>query len=227
MTYATTSSELVEQLRLHQLNCVIVNDDALAEDRSSFATALLFKDPMVLLVPADVPEGAIEGAEQGVKPATLPPAFTRFVEINANVPMRPVSDAWYRATLPFATPTFTAMTYVAAADIVAEGLATAHVPFSLLPSLPGSVRSRIRVYTLGGMDRSIVLAMPKAPHDAAGLCQHLQAAHRLLPQRIQPEHPARERAGAAANRKSPAARAGSGAGHRSRRQGLKDQISRR
>ncbi|MBN9309924.1 MAG: LysR family transcriptional regulator [Devosia sp.] len=162
VTYATTSSELVEQLRLHQLNCVIVNDEALAEDRSSFSTALLFRDPMALLIPAEVPQGMLEKAlAKGVKPAQLDPAFARYVEISSNVPMRPVSDAWYRAHLPFATPAFTAMTYVAAADIVAEGLATAHVPLSLLPSLPGSVRNRVRVYTLPGMDRSIVLAMPK------------------------------------------------------------------
>src|SRR4029079_18207550 len=60
VSYATTSSELVEQLRRHQLNCVIVNDEALAEDRSSFATSLLFRDPMVLVVPADLPEGMLE-----------------------------------------------------------------------------------------------------------------------------------------------------------------------
>jgi hypothetical protein len=53
------------------------------------------------------------------------------------------------------------MTYVAAIDMVSEGLATAHTPLSLLPSLPASVRSRLRVYALPNMDRSIVLAMPK------------------------------------------------------------------
>jgi hypothetical protein len=53
------------------------------------------------------------------------------------------------------------MTYAAAIDIVAEGLATAHTPQSLLPSLPASVLSRLRVYTLPAMDRSIVLAMPR------------------------------------------------------------------
>ncbi|MDC9822300.1 LysR family transcriptional regulator [Devosia sp. ZB163] len=162
VSYSTTSSDLVEQLRLHQLNCVIVNDEALAEDRSSFATALLFRDPMVFLVPSDAPEGMLEKAlTKGAKPAQLHPAFARHVEISSNVPMRPVSDAWYRANLPFSTPAFSAMTYVAAADIVAEGLATTHVPLSLLPSLAGSVRSKIRVYALAAMDRSIVLAMPK------------------------------------------------------------------
>lgn len=162
VSYSTTSSELVEQLRLHQLNCVIVNDEALAEDRTSFATALLFRDPMVLLVPAALPAGTLERAlTKGVKASQLDLSMSRYVEISANVPMRPVSDAWYRSHLPYSTPAFSAMTYVAAADIVAEGLATTHVPLSLLPSLPSSVRTKLSVYTLPGMDRSIVLAMPK------------------------------------------------------------------
>jgi DNA-binding transcriptional LysR family regulator len=157
-----TSGELVEQLRLHQLNCVIVNDESLAEDRTSFSIATLFRDPMLLAVPADVPEAMVEKAlQKNAKPQLLDPALTRYVEIDANVPMRPVSDAWYRAHLPYATPAFSAMTYAAAIDMVSEGLATAHTPLSLLPSLPSSVRQRLKVYTLPGMDRSIVLAMPK------------------------------------------------------------------
>jgi len=162
VTFGVTSGELVEQLRLHQLNCVIVNDESLEEDRTSFAIATLFRDPMLLAVPASVPEAMVEKAlQKGVKPLLLDPALTRYVEIDANVPMRPVSDAWYRAHLPYATPAFSAMTYAAAIDMVSEGLATAHTPLSLLPSLPGSVRSRLRVYGLPGMDRTIVLAMPK------------------------------------------------------------------
>ena len=162
VTYATTSAELVQQLRLHQLNCAIVSEEALAEDRSSFATSLLFSDPMVLLVPAGMPADLLAKAfNRHSKPNQMDLALSRYVEISANVPMRSVSDAWYRAHLPFATPAFSAMTYVAAADIVAEGLATTHVPMSLLPSLPSSVRARLRIYALPDMDRSIVLAMPK------------------------------------------------------------------
>ena len=162
VNFAVTSGELVEQLRLHQLNCVIVNDDSLAEDRTSFSIATLFRDPMLLAVPASVPAAMVEKAlQKNAKPQLLDPALTRYVEIDANVPMRPVSDAWYRAHLPYATPAFSAMTYAAAIDIVSEGLATTHTPLSLLPSLPASVRQRLRVYTLPHMDRSIVLAMPK------------------------------------------------------------------
>jgi DNA-binding transcriptional LysR family regulator len=162
VNFAVTSGELVEQLRLHQLNCVIVNDESLAEDRTSFSIATLFRDPMLLAVPASVPDAMVEKAlQKNAKPQLLDPALTRYVEIDANVPMRPVSDAWYRAHLPYATPAFSAMTYAAAIDMVSEGLATTHTPLSLLPSLPGSVRQRLKVYTLPHMDRSIVLAMPK------------------------------------------------------------------
>jgi DNA-binding transcriptional LysR family regulator len=162
VSFALTSSELVEQLRLHQLNCVIVNDESLAEDRASFVTAQLFRDPMVFVVPASLPTGEVERAFlKGAQPGALDAAMTRYVEIDANVPMRPVSDAWYRAHLPYATPAFSAMTYEAAIDMVSEGLATTHAPLSLMPSLPHAVRSKLRVYSIVGLDRSIVLAMPK------------------------------------------------------------------
>jgi molybdate transport repressor ModE-like protein len=162
LTFALTSGELVEQLRMHQLNCIIVNEEALADDRSSFAEATLFHDPMVLAVPASIPEEMVARAlRKGARPAPLDPALTRFVDIDSNVPMRGATNAWYRVHLPHATPAFSTMTYAAAIDIVAEGLSTAHTPLSLLPSLPQSVRSRLRVYNIPGLDRTIVLAMPK------------------------------------------------------------------
>lgn len=169
VTYAVTSGELVEQLRLHRLNCVIVNDEALEEDRTSFSVASLFRDPLVFAVPASIPQEMVERAlQKSAKPGLLDPTLTRYVEIDANVPMRGASDAWYRAHLPYATPAFSTMTYAAAIDIVAEGLATAHTPLSLLPSLPQSVRSRLRVYAIPGLDRNIVLAMPRHLMTLAG-----------------------------------------------------------
>jgi hypothetical protein len=117
---------------------------------------------MVLAVPASIPEEMVARAlRRAARPAPLDPALTRFVEIVSNVPMRAASNAWYRVHLPNATPVFSTMTYAAAIDIVAEGLATAHTPLSLLPSLPQSVRSRLTVYSIPGLDRTIVLAMPK------------------------------------------------------------------
>ena len=62
---------------------------------------------------------------QGNRLQQLRGPLSRYVEIDTNVPLRPKSEEWYRHNLPAATPMFSTMTYAAALDIVAEGLATA------------------------------------------------------------------------------------------------------
>jgi hypothetical protein len=53
------------------------------------------------------------------------------------------------------------MTYAAAIDLVAAGLATTHCPLSLLPGLPETISRDVRYFLLDGLSRRIVLAMPK------------------------------------------------------------------
>jgi DNA-binding transcriptional LysR family regulator len=162
LRFALTSNELVEQLRLHQLNCVIVNEDAIADDRSSFAVSELFVEPVVWAVPRTVSSAEIELAmTPGNAPRTLDGALGKYVEIDTNVPLRSKSEEWYRHHLPAATPTFSTMTYAAAIDLVSAGLATTHCPLSLLPGLPDSVSREVRYFLLNGLSRRIVLAMPK------------------------------------------------------------------
>lgn len=162
LRFALTSAELVEQLRMHQLNCVIVNDDAITNDRSPFAVSELFEDPVVWVVPKSVPTAEIEQAlTPGNMPRALDGALGKYVEIDTNVALRSKSEEWYRYHLPAATPTFSTMTYAAAIDLVAAGLATTHSPLSQLPGLPDSVSREVRYFPLGGLSRRIVLAMPK------------------------------------------------------------------
>ena len=159
--YSVTSSELVQQLRLHQLNCAIVSEDAITDDRSSFAIAKLFDDQVAWLIPASVPLADIKNAMSRQRPQHLPGPLAYFVNIDGNVSLRTKSDDWVRHNLPGATPTFSAMTYTAAVDIVAEGLATTHCPLSLLPNLPTDVREAVQIIPIPNFSRSIVLAMPK------------------------------------------------------------------
>jgi DNA-binding transcriptional LysR family regulator len=162
LRFALTSAELVEQLRLHQLNCVIVNEDAIADDRSSFAVTELFVEPVCWAVPRTVSTAEIEQAFlPGNMPRPLHGALGHYVEIDTNVPLRSKSEEWYRHRLPAATPAFSTMTYAAAIDLVAAGLATAHCPLSLLPGLPDSVSREVRYFVLEGLSRRVVLAMPK------------------------------------------------------------------
>ena len=162
LRFALTSGELVEQLRLHQLNCVIVNEDAIADDRSSFAASDLFVEPVVWAVPKSTSNAEIERAlTLGDTPRALGGALRHYVEIDTNVTLRGKSEKWYRHHLPAATPAFSTMTYAAAIDLVSAGLATTHCPLSLLPGLPDSVSREVRYFLLDGLSRRIVLAMPK------------------------------------------------------------------
>jgi len=162
LRFALTSSELVEQLRLHRLNCVIVNEDAIADDRSSFAVRELFAEPVVWAVPASVSNAEIERAlTPGNASRTLAGALGHYVDIDTNVPLRSKSEEWYRHQLPAATPTYSTMTHAAAIDLVAAGLATTHCPLSLLPGLPDSTSRDVRYFLLDGLSRRIALAMPK------------------------------------------------------------------
>lgn len=159
--YAVTSNELVEQLRLHQLNCAIVSEDAIADDRSSFMVVKLFDDQVAWLVPSSVPLVDIKHALSKERPQTLSGPLSYFVDINGTMSLRTQSDDWFRHNLPGATPTFSAMTYPAAVDIVAAGLATTHCPLSLLPNLPAAVREAVQIFPIQNLSRSVVLAMPK------------------------------------------------------------------
>lgn len=162
LRFALTSGELVEQLRLHQLNCVIVNEDAIADDRSSFAVSELFVEPVCWAVPKSVPTADIERAlALGNGQRSLSGALAHYIEIDTNVPLRGKTEEWYRHHLPAATPSFSAMTYAAAIDLVAAGLATTHCPLSLLPGLPDATFDQVRYYVLDGLSRRVVLAMPK------------------------------------------------------------------
>lgn len=162
LRFALTSGELVEQLRLHQLNCVIVNEDAIADDRSSFAVSELFVDPVCWAVPRSIPTVEIERALTPCSgPRALSGALGHYVEIDTNVPLRGKSEEWYRHHLPVATPSYSTMTYAAAIDLVAAGMATTHCPLSLLPGLPDAVFHQVRYFILDGLSRRVVLAMPK------------------------------------------------------------------
>lgn len=162
LVYDLTSSALVEQLRMHRINMAIVSENAIENDLSSFATVRLFEDRIAWAVPADVSDDAIRYALlPDAQPMRIDPVLKRYVEIDAAVPTRPASDDWYRNTLPPALATYSAPTFAASVELVADGLATCHVPLSLLPNLAPQMRNRLKLFEIDGMSRTIVLAMRK------------------------------------------------------------------
>jgi DNA-binding transcriptional LysR family regulator len=160
MRYALTSAELVEQLHLHQLNCALVNDDAIADERGSFAVSEVFTDAIALVAPASLGIDEIHQALDNPADAIEGP-LGRYVEVDASIPLRGKTEHWYRHHLPSARATFSAMTYPAAVDICAEGLATTHCPLSLLPNLPADTLEQLQFFKLHDLTRKMVLVMPK------------------------------------------------------------------
>ncbi len=159
--YGLTSSDLVEKLRLHQLNCAVINVDSLDEDRGSFAVAELYEDRLAWVVPAVVPMSDIRKAmTRSSGRERLHPSLDTFVDTYSNPSLRAQSEDWYRHNLPNATAKFRAITYSASTDIVGEELGTCHCPMSMLPNLLDAEREKLQFFPTE-IKRNIVLAMPK------------------------------------------------------------------
>ena len=162
MVYDLNSTLLVEQLRMHKINLAVVAEQALVDEASSFATALLFIDRILWAVSAEVSDDDLRCALNPGTPARdIHPLLRDYVEIDQAVPTRQASNEWYHANLPFAVPTFRAPTFAASLEFTADGLGTCHVPRSLLPNLSASVLHSVKFFEIAGMDRRGVLAMRK------------------------------------------------------------------
>lgn len=158
---AATGVELVEMLRLHQLNCVMVTDDEIVDDRNAFAITQLFDDPFTLVLPADVSDADFEAALEGNAAESQHASLSHFIDVDAQPTLRNYASEWYRHRLPAAMPTFSTNTYPLAIDMVAAGLATAICPMSMLPSLSTNMRESVKLVPIESMKRKVVLAMPK------------------------------------------------------------------
>lgn len=162
MVYDLNSSLLVEQLRMHKINFAVVAEEALVDEANSFAIAPLYTDSIIWAVPAQVSEHEIRHAlRPGVDPDSVHPILRHYVEIDPQVPTRNQSNEWFHGALPYSVPTFRAPTFAASIEFAADGLASCHIPRSLVPNLSSSVMQGVRMYELQGMDRRVVLAMRK------------------------------------------------------------------
>ncbi|MBW7921880.1 MAG: LysR family transcriptional regulator [Rubellimicrobium sp.] len=160
--YDLNSYALLEQLRMHKINIAVLSAEVLGPEAGNFAVRDLYTDQIALAVPVGVSEEELTYAlSPGAEPGRIRRELLRYVEIDNAVPTRRPSDEWYRMNLPAATASFGAPSFNVAASLVAEGLATAHLPISTALNLPHTIRSRLRLHTIPGMSRPIVLAARK------------------------------------------------------------------
>ncbi len=160
--WAATSSDVVELINTHKLNCGVVSAASVAGHQSSLYIEHLWRDRIVWTVPIGVPDDVIARTFAGDAPNSAGhDALTRYVDITTTIPWGEWSENWFRNKLPFSSPFFGCMTHQVAVDIVAAGIATCHSPISLIQNLPEPVRRRIKVFDIGDCARDVVLVMPK------------------------------------------------------------------
>jgi DNA-binding transcriptional LysR family regulator len=160
--WGLNSDEVVEMIIGHRVNCGVVSAASVDKFRTSLSILPLFRDEIVWIVPASIPDEVI-ASHLETKSQAIPPyeALNRYVDVGPRVPWKNRSENWFRAELPYATPHFICMTHQAAVDLVAGGMATCHCPKSLLPNLPEQTRCRIKFFGLKDLAREAVFAMPK------------------------------------------------------------------
>lgn len=158
--YKIASEPLVEHLRTHQSNMAIVSEKSLTEDLSSYSVRPLYDDHLLWAVHKSVPMEDIKLALKNPKDiSTLAPSLLRHIEIDPNVSVRKISDEWYRNKLAISHARFSMPTYDESAAIVAEGIATTHLPFSQIPGLSPDVKNQLNFIDLEQPTNPIVLAM--------------------------------------------------------------------
>lgn len=179
LIYDRTSTGLAQQLRTHGINMAILVESAIGGEQGSFVQSRLFDDAMTWAVPIGVTDDEIRAAlTPGTDTRRIHPALRRYVDISGNESTRRSIEDWYRHHLPGALPMFGAPTFVTSIELVAEGLTTSHMLRSLWPNLPQTVRERIRLFSVEGLARPVVLAMRRhlLTHPAFARCFHALTA---------------------------------------------------
>ena len=159
---AESSLRLVEKLRLHKINCAVVSDTDLIEDASSYKITKLFEDRIAWVVPSSVSNTDIRDATNLVDTCKdTNPVLKRYVDVAQHMFTRHGSRDWFSVNLPDSVASFSTPSFVAAIDLVAEGLATSTVALSLVPNLSSSVLEKVKFFEIEGTKINAVLAVRK------------------------------------------------------------------
>jgi len=193
---AQNSSEIIEMLSLHRVNCGVVSEASIADCRAELHVVPLFTDRIAWVVPKSVPHDVIRKTLQsGRIPDNSHPALARCVDLSSIIPWHRRSEAWYRTHIPCAVPFFSGMSNQTAIDFVAAGLATCHAPLSLIPNLPAEVFEHVQFFDTREIARETVFVMPRHlmslpafSRFQAALCDYIinEYAQEMTANRLQP-----------------------------------------
>lgn len=157
------SSDVLDLLAMHQINCGVVNEGLLTGKNSKLHVVRVYSDQAVWVVPETIPDDVVRDVLNTRQSPENPDyaALTRYVDLGEIAPWRDQTQDWFHNSLPFAKSFFRCPEHVGAARIVAAGLATAHVPQSLITRLPKELRRCVRIYEVGGCRFNVSFVSPK------------------------------------------------------------------
>ena len=162
LIYDSHSERLVDKLKMHQLDFAIVDRSAIENDIHSFHVSNLFEDKFAWAVPSSIKEKYILEALKGNTAAyKMAPALGKHVEVQLPTLVKGKCENWFKNYLPNSTASFSAPTWTAAIELVADGLATSHIVLSLLPYQQKQIINSINLFELKDIKTNMVLATKK------------------------------------------------------------------
>ena len=160
------SNELIELLITHNINAAIVNEQSVLGYENFFDIQNLFTEEFVWAVPKSIPLKIIKDIvnTKHIDKTDLPHSLNHYTEVtqgpNNHFNFQKSTEEWYRKFIPNSKPFYKTETYRGATDFVAEGLATCHCPFSLVPGIHKEKVQSINWIRIGGIKRTAVFIMP-------------------------------------------------------------------
>ena len=172
------SSRVAEALLSHKINIGILSNDNISGQMETLKTVNLYSDERLWAVPRSVPTSDVIESLRTAKNINSHPALNKYVSTPALTSWDVGTVNWFRDKLVFSEPYFKATTHFSAIQIASAGLATCHIPATLIANLPKSVKQNLNFLDIGVAGRSICLAFPKhfstnrTVMDFVGKCQN-------------------------------------------------------
>ena len=158
----SNSDSVAAKLRMQMLDLGVIAESAILEDALSFKTINLYQDRLIWAVPKAVTNKELRAAVgSSFINKNLNPILNKYIDISQHSVGRNISKDWYTNYLPNSLETFSAPSFKAAVDLVAEGLATSIVVLSLLPNLSQDILDKVRFFELNDYKVNIILAIRK------------------------------------------------------------------
>jgi DNA-binding transcriptional LysR family regulator len=155
------SKQICNALLSHKINIGVAAYDELKGHQSSLKIINLYYDKRLWAVPRSVPIEDVLASINKKECVGDHECLTRYVGLqNAQTWNRRTVD-WYQEKLPLSFQFYGVSTHLSAVQIASTGIATCHVPVTLIGNLPSRVKESLVFYDTGETGREVCLAFPK------------------------------------------------------------------